>query len=139
MKGARNNAPLPLSAPVPLPDVGRCCRYGGDRSVLPGGAAMTEIKHTHGPWQVTNEYDGATLGIANVDGETFSDGTSTFSYDFVCDTLPDDGDGSRWREIAVANGRLIVAPPDLLKAFRALLAMHQPYHNSIEHSAARAA
>lgn len=70
---------------------------------------------TPGPWQVMNEYDGATTVIANADGETFSDGTSTFSYDFVCDTLPDDGDGSRSREIAVANARLIAAAPDLLE------------------------
>lgn len=73
-----------------------------------------------GPWQVMNEYDGATIVIANVDGETFSDGTSTFSYDFICDTLPDDGDGSRSREIAKANARLIAAAPDLLEAAREL-------------------
>lgn len=75
-------------------------------------------KHTPAPWQVMNEYDGATVVIANVDGETFSDGTSTFSYDFVCDTLPDDGDGSRSREIAVANARLIAAAPDMLEALK---------------------
>lgn len=73
---------------------------------------------TPGPWQVMNEYDGATIVIANVDGETFSDGTSTFSYDFVCDTLPDDGDGSRSREIAVANARLIAAAPDMARTIR---------------------
>lgn len=75
---------------------------------------------TPGPWQVMNEYDGATIVIANVDGETFSDGASTFSYDFVCDTLPDDGDGSRSVEIAKANARLIAAAPDMLVALKSI-------------------
>ena len=83
---------------------------------------MGESKHTPGPWQVMNEYDGATIVIANVDGETFTDGTSTFSYDVVCDTLPDDGDGSRSREIAIANAALIVravnAHDDLVAALK---------------------
>lgn len=80
---------------------------------------MSEQKHTPGPWQVMNEYDGATIVIANVDGETFPDGTATFSYDFVCDTLPDDGDGSRSREIAIANARLIAAAPDMMVEIKA--------------------
>lgn len=81
----------------------------------------TNSNHTPGPWQVMNDYDGATVVIANVDGESFSDGTRTFSYDFVCDTLPDDHDGSRSREIAIANARLIAAAPDMLAALKGRL------------------
>lgn len=86
---------------------------------------MGESKHTPRPWQVMNEYDGATIVIANIDGETFADGTSTFSYDFVCDTLPDDADGSRSREIAIANARLIAAAPDLLAFAKRVMADHR--------------
>lgn len=98
---------------------------------------MAETKHTAGPWQVMNEYDGANIVIANVDGETFSDGSSTFSYDFICDTLPDDGDGSRSREIAKANARLIAAAPEMLSAVKALLKLHEAHHNSPLHARAR--
>lgn len=73
-------------------------------------------KATVGPWQIMNDYDGATVVIANVDGESFADGTSTFSCDFICDTFPDDADGSRSRDIAKANARLIAAAPKLLEA-----------------------
>lgn len=96
-------------------------------------------KHTPGPWQVMNDYNGATIVLANVDGETFPDGTSTFSYDFVCDTFPDDV-GQVEREIAKANARLIAAAPELLDALRNLVAV-QPnlMANSAELADARAA
>jgi hypothetical protein len=77
-------------------------------------------KHTPGPWQVMNDYDGATIVVANVDGETFSDGTSTFSYDFVCDTYGDGDDDSRSKAVAIANARLIAAAPDMLAALKAM-------------------
>lgn len=83
--------------------------------------SASENGHTAGPWQIMNEYDGSTVVIANVDGETFPDGTSSFSYDFVCDTLPDDGDGSRSRKIAIANARLIAAAPTMLEALKQAL------------------
>lgn len=70
-------------------------------------------KFTEGPWQVMNEYDGATIVIANVDGETFPDGTSTFSYDFVCDTDSDEGTAHSKAE-ARANARLIAQAPAML-------------------------
>lgn len=102
---------------------------------------MSEQKHTSGPWQVMNEYDGANIVIANVDGETFSDGTSTFSFDFVCDTLPDDGDGSRSPEIARANAAFIVracnAHDDLVASLRDLLRLHEAHHNHPDHAKAR--
>lgn len=77
-------------------------------------------KHTPGPWQVMNDYYGATVVLANVDGETFPDGTSTFSYDFVCDTFPDDA-GQVEREVAKANATLIAAAPDMAAALADML------------------
>ncbi|MEO9231524.1 MAG: hypothetical protein ABI216_21600 [Devosia sp.] len=77
--------------------------------------------HTPGPWQLKNDYDGRTTVIANVDGETFADGTSSSSYDFVCDTYRDGDDDSRSMAIAIANARLIAAAPALLAALQSFI------------------
>ena len=39
----------------------------------------------------------------------------------------------------LGNAHLIAAAPELLEALRALLALHEAHHNSIEHAAARKA
>jgi hypothetical protein len=77
---------------------------------------MGESKHTPGPWQIKNDYTERHIVIANVDGETFTDGTSSCSYDFVCDTYGDGDDDSRSMAVAIANARLIASAPDLLAA-----------------------
>ena len=74
---------------------------------------MEKAKHTPGPWQVKNDYDERHIVIANIDGETFTDGTSSYSYDFVCDTYGDGDDDSRSMAVANANARLIAAAPDM--------------------------
>lgn len=72
-----------------------------------------------GTWQVKNDYDGRTEVIANVDGETFSDGTSSYSYsyDFICNTgLDEHGDDQEDQRTAARRARLIASAPDMLEA-----------------------
>lgn len=103
--------------------------------------------YTPGPWQVMTDYDGATIIIANIDGEIFTDGTSTFSYDFVCDTFSDYSDDSKLLETAKADARLIAAAPELLEALASLLAFVEAHTannevippHTVEHVRARAA
>lgn len=78
--------------------------------------APKPVGATPGPWQIMNDYDGATIVIANLDGETFSDGSASYSHDFVCDTYGDGGDDSRSIEIARANAKLIASLPAMRTA-----------------------
>jgi len=68
---------------------------------------MGAIYPTSLPWQVKHDFDveGLTTIIANVDGEII-DGTTHYTYDFICDTLGDDDTTSR--SVAVANAAFIV-------------------------------
>jgi len=76
-------------------------------------------KHSPGPWQSKHDFDefGLSNIIGNVDGETFADGTSRYTFDPICIV---DTETAEWR----ANARLIAAAPDLLAALKAL---HQRY------------
>lgn len=100
---------------------------------------MTTSKHTPGPWTIKNDYDERHIVIANIDGESFPDGTTSYTYDFVCDTYGGDYESAS-REVANANARLIAAAPELLDALRNLVAV-QPnlMANSAEIADARAA
>jgi len=80
---------------------------------------MNGAKHTPGPWSIKNDYDERHIVIANID-ESFSDGTTAYTYDFVCDTYGVDYE-SRSRDVANANARLIAAAPDLLSSLQRLL------------------
>ena len=78
-----------------------------------------ETKFTPGPWQVHSDYtlEGLTTVIANIDGEII-DGTTHYTFDFVCDTLGDDD--ARSSGVAKANAVLICAAPDMLQALKDL-------------------
>lgn len=83
---------------------------------------MAKAKHTPGPWQVKNDYDERHIVIANIDGESFPDGTTSYSYDFVCDTYGGDCESAS-RDVANANARLIAAAPELLERAADLIAI----------------
>jgi hypothetical protein len=76
--------------------------------------------YTPGPWQAKGDYtvsDAVTI-IANVDGESFSDGATTHTYDFIATC--EDEYGERLPN-AQANARLIAAAPDLYAALEHVL------------------
>jgi hypothetical protein len=70
--------------------------------------AIPSAKHTSGPWQRKNDYDGFLTIIGNVDGESFSDGTTSYSYDFIANCEDEYGEPA-----SAANVRLILAAPEL--------------------------
>lgn len=76
---------------------------------------MTKPTFTPGPWQTKDDYtiDGRTTVIANVDGESFSDGSTSSSFDTVA--VCEDEFGERLPN-ARANARAIAALPDLVAA-----------------------
>lgn len=76
---------------------------------------MSAPQFTPGPWQSKHDYtiEGATTIIANVDGELFSDGTTSHTFDFICTC--EDEFGERLPN-AQANARLIRAAPELYAA-----------------------
>jgi hypothetical protein len=77
--------------------------------------AMTEPKFTPGPWQTKHDYDreGRTTIIANVDGDTHADGSTTYSYDVIATCCDEFGE---YLENAEANARLIRGAPRLYAA-----------------------
>jgi hypothetical protein len=75
------------------------------------GAPKRQDSFTAGPWQRRDDYDGALTIIGNVDGESFSDGTTSYSYDFIANCEDDYGEPT-----SPANVRLILAAPELYKA-----------------------
>jgi len=79
-------------------------------------------KHTPGPWSVKNDYDERHIVIANIDGEIFPDGTTSYSYDFVCDTYGGDYESASC-DVANANARLIAAAPDMLEVLKEIRAI----------------
>jgi hypothetical protein len=85
---------------------------------------MSAPQFTPGPWQSKHDYtvEGATTIIANVDGESFSDGTTTHTYDFIATC--EDEYGERLPN-AQANARLICAAPDLFDGCNAMLGLAQ--------------
>lgn len=76
---------------------------------------------TPGPWQAKHDYtvEGATTIIANVDGESFSDGTTSHTFDFIA--ICEDEYGERLLN-AQANARLIAAAPEMFAALELALA-----------------
>lgn len=81
------------------------------------GDALT-ARHTPGPWQVLNDYDGRFTIIGNVDGEYFTDSPQPhMTYDFVCGLEDEYGETS---PNAAANLALLLAAPELLEALKAL-------------------
>jgi hypothetical protein len=81
---------------------------------------------TPGPWQSKHAYtkEGACTIIANVDGDQHADGTTTYSYDFICTCEDEFGE---YNERATANARLIAAAPELYEALnkcRAIIKFH---------------
>lgn len=81
---------------------------------------MSAPQFTSGPWQRMNDYDGALTIIGNVDGESFSDGTTSHSYDFIANLEDKYGEAT-----SAANQRLILAAPELFNGCNALLGILQ--------------
>lgn len=69
---------------------------------------MSAISPISPPWQIKHDFDleGATTIIGNVDGEIV-DGTTHYSYDFICTTVDPD-ESVQARGVCIANAAFIV-------------------------------
>lgn len=81
---------------------------------------MSKGAWTPGPWQIKNEHE-STIVVASVDGESFSDGRTTYTYDFICDAGADEYGDTVSPKTARANALLIAAAPDLYEALKLAL------------------
>jgi hypothetical protein len=91
-------------------------------------------KITPGPWQRKDDYGGYNVIIGNVDGESFSDGTQTYSYDFIANCEDEFGE-----QTSPANSRLVLAAPDMLTALKKIAAGEGDAREIAEAALARAA
>jgi hypothetical protein len=95
-------------------------RDGGGHSLLRGdmvrSGAVSAPAFTGGPWQRKDDYDGWLTIIGNVDGESFSDGTTSYTYDFIANCGDEYGEPAK-----PENVRLILAAPELCAALERLL------------------
>lgn len=81
---------------------------------------MSAPQFTPGPWQSKGDYTvaEATTIIANVDGESFTDGTTSHSYDFIATCEDEYGE---MLPNAQANARLIRQAPTMYERLALLV------------------
>jgi hypothetical protein len=95
------------------------------QAILETHGAPKQERFTAGPWQSKSDYTiaDATTIIANVDGDGHADGTTTYSYDFICTCEDEYGELA---PNAQANARLIRTAPDLYEAAMKAIGLIEP-------------
>jgi hypothetical protein len=101
----------------------------GGRGLLCGdlvrGGEVSAPAFTSGPWQRRDDYGGWLTIIGNVDGESFSDGTTSYTYDFIANCEDEYGEPAK-----PENVRLILAAPELYETLDGFVEARDRYLES---------